>query len=110
MVRETFSTMLMITSSPALKLGVAFTVNVCSSSCDQLLVGRIQDGIHGVMQALIGGFRGDAHLLAQPHQRAVQSLSIHAALRFQRLNRCHCLGSIGRGVDLPVAMLRNAPW
>src|ERR1017187_2088020 len=66
MVRETFSTMLMITSSPALKLGVAFTVNVCSSSCDQLLVGLIQDGIHGVMQALVGGFRGDAHLLAQP--------------------------------------------
>src|ERR1035437_1005962 len=110
MVRETFSTMLMITSSPALKLGVAFTVNVCSSSRDQLLVGLIQDGIHGVVQALVGGFRGNAHLLAHPQQGVVQVFSIYAALRFQRLNRCHCFGSIGRGMDLPVARLRNAPW
>ena len=40
----------------------------------------------------------------------MESTAFIVALRFQRLNRCHCLGSIGRGVDLPVARLRNAPW
>src|ERR1017187_7035904 len=41
---------------------------------------------------------------------AAEDWLLHVTFLFQRLNRCHCLGSIGRGVDLPAARSRNAPW